>query len=96
MPSWTKPLAANVKERRLPARSERHLHVRARVDSGASFETCQEPIARFQRPESFRRITVQSHFENAWCVLAGLRSLLVVSAAACKVQAEAHDVRYLS
>lgn len=62
MPAWTKPIAAGVKEKRPPAPSAHHAHVRARVDSGACGDPRSEPdtlaSARFLRLQSCRRITV--------------------------------------
>ena len=59
-------MAAGVKEKRPPAPSARHAHVRARVDSGACGEPRAEPgmlaSARFLWPHSCRRITVSGHW----------------------------------
>jgi hypothetical protein len=64
MPSWTKSLAADVKEKRLPAPSDRYQSIRSVVDSGFNeiklkqYLAEQRLHARFQRGENFSRIKV--------------------------------------
>lgn len=66
MPSWTKPLAANIKEKRPPVHHERYQRIKPVVDSGFNEHKLQQYLseqklnARFQRGEIFRRIKVQS------------------------------------
>ena len=65
MPSWTKPLAANVKEKRLHAPNERYQSVRPVVNSGFNelklkqYLAEQRLHARFQRGENYGRIKVK-------------------------------------
>lgn len=64
MPAWTKPLAANVKEKKLPPPSERYQKIKAVVNSGYNEIKLKEYLAeqnlnaRFHRDENFRRIKV--------------------------------------
>ncbi|BDA46974.1 probable centrosomal protein of 41 kDa [Coccomyxa sp. Obi] len=62
MPSWTKPLAANVKEKKLPVPNERFRSIKSVVDSGFNELKLKQSLAdqrinaRFQRGENFSRI----------------------------------------
>jgi hypothetical protein len=66
MPFWAKPLAADVKEKRLPAPSERYRNIKAVVNTGFNAKKLKEILAeqnlnaRYHKEENFRRIKAKN------------------------------------